>query len=58
MAISDRAVKEIMEKVRDLESQILAGIKDPQSYLAKVEKRKAYLDAIQTMKALLKEDED
>lgn len=58
MAISDSAIKELTLKVKDLENQILGGIKDHDVYWAKVEKRKAYLDAVQIVKELLgKEDE-
>ncbi len=57
MAISDGIVKELTAKVRDLESQILGGLSTLELYKAKVEKRKAYLDAIQVVKEFIGKEE-
>ena len=57
MAISDAAVKELTGKAKDLENQILGGLSDFTAYKAKVEKRKAYLEAIQIVKEFIGKEE-
>lgn len=57
MAISDSIVKELTNKAKDLENQILGGLSDLTAYKEKVAKRKAFLESIQIVKEFIGKEE-
>ena len=56
--IADKQIKELADRVKDLEGQILTGSLQHDDYKAKCAERKAYVKAMELMKTISGDEED